>query len=307
MTRRQLVIVLAFFCAGLSACASDEKKRAEQKSLQSREARFQARLARVDAEESSEEPVARWIMPAALGEISGLTLTSDGRLLTHDDEISRVFQIDPKRGTIVKSFTVGNGLTGDFEGITVVGSDIYLALSNGLLYRFREGANSERVPYTTHDTRLGKECEFEGVVYDRDSSWLVLPCKDPSGKAFDEELVLYRWKIGSTNPSGVSMLTVPLRDVIGTNNWKKFRASDITVDPATGNYVLISSLDKGILVMKPDGEVVSSGPLPAIHQQPEGVAITSDGVLMISDEATGKPASLTLYRWRPPQTGAPTQ
>jgi uncharacterized protein YjiK len=298
---------LAVSAASLTACASDEKTRAEQKSLQSREARFQARLARVDAQESSDEPVARWIMPAALGEISGLTLTGDGRLLTHDDEISRVFQIDPKRGTIVKSFTVGNGLTGDFEGITVVGSDIYLAMSNGLLYKFREGENSERVPYTTHDTRLGKECEFEGVVYDRDSSWLVLPCKNTRGNAYDEELLLYRWKIGRTGSSALSTLTVPLRDVIGTNNWKKFRASDITVDPATGNYVLISSLDKGIVVMTPDGEVVSSEPLPAIHQQPEGVAITADGVLMISDEATGKPAALTLYRWRRPQTGAPTQ
>lgn len=307
MTRWQLLIAFALATATFTACASDEKKRAEQKSLQSREARFQARLARVDAEESSEEPVARWIMPAALGEISGLTLTGDGRLLTHDDEVSRVFQVDPKRGTIVKSFTVGNGLTGDFEGITVVGSDIYLALSNGLLYRFREGENGQRVPYTTHDTRLGKECEFEGVVYDRDSSWLVLPCKNPSGKAFDEELVLYRWKIGSSNPSGLSRLTVPLSDVIGTNNWKKFRTSDITVDPATGNYVLISSLDKGIVVMKPDGEVVSSGPLPAIHEQPEGVAITADSVLMISDEATGKPAAITLYRWRRLQSGVPTQ
>lgn len=246
-------------------------------------------------------------MPDALGEISGLTLTSDGRLLTHDDEISRVYQIDPKRGTIVKSFTVGNGLTGDFEGITVVGPDIYLALSNGLLYRFREGENGQRVSYTTHDTRLGKECEFEGIVYDRDSSWLVLPCKNTSGKAFDEELVLYRWKIGSTSPAGISILAVPLRDVVGANNWKKFRASDITVDPATGNYVLISSLDKGILVMRPDGEVVSSRPLPAIHEQPEGVAITADSVLMISDEATGKSAAITLYRWRRNQPGVPAQ
>ena len=59
--------------------------------------------------------------------------------------------------------------------------------------------------------------------------------------------------------------------------------------------------------MKPDGEVVSSAPLPALHQQPEGVAITADSVLMISDEATGKPAALTLYRWRRFQTGVPTQ
>lgn len=242
-------------------------------------------------------------MPPELREISGLTLTSDGRLLTHDDEISRVFELDPKRGVIVKSFMVGNGLKGDFEGITTVGPDIYLALSNGLLYRFREGENGKRVPYATHDTRLGKECEFEGVAYDRANAWLVLPCKNSNGKVYDEELVLYRWRIGSRDSSGLTILAIPLSDVIGSNNWKKFRTSDITIDPVTQNYVLISSLEKGILVMKPDGEIVSSGPLPDVHQQPEGVAITSDSVLIISDEATGKPAAVTLYKWRRSETG----
>jgi uncharacterized protein YjiK len=291
----QLILATAALAA-VFACTSDEKSRLEQKALESRAQRYQTRLAGAETQ-SGETPVARWIMPPDLREISGLTLTSDGRLLTHDDEVSRIFEVDPKRGVIVKSFMVGNGLKGDFEGMTTVGPDIYLALSNGLLYRFREGANGARVKYATHDTRLGKECEFEGVAYDRDSSWLVLPCKNSMGKVFDEELVLYRWRIGTTDSSGLTMLTVPIRDVVGANNWKKFRTSDITIDPVTRNYVLISSLEKGILVMKPDGEVVSSGPLPDIHQQPEGVAITAEGVLIISDEATGKPAALTLYRW----------
>jgi hypothetical protein len=34
------------------------------------------------------------------------------------------------------------------------------------------------------------------------------------------------------------------------------------------------------------------------HPQAEGVAITHDHILLISDESTTNAASLTLYRWR---------
>ena len=248
-------------------------------------------------------------MPPELSEISGLALTADGRLLAHDDELSRVFELDPRRGVIVKTFTLGNGLKGDFEGITVAGSDIYMVLSNGMLYKFREGANGTRVQYTTHDTRLAKLCEFEGVVYEPDSARLVLPCKQVKGKGKDrdDEVVIYRWRIGSSDSTGITRMVVPLSDVAGENKWKKFRPSDITLEPATGNYVIISSLEKGIVVMTPDGDVLSSGPLPGKHEQAEGVAITSDNVLIISDEATNRPAAVTLYRWQRSDTGESTQ
>ena len=303
---RPLALIIGL--AGLmSACKTQAETARAEAALNAREQRLQARLARVEQTQSVDQPVAMWIMPPALSEISGLTVTSDGRLLAHDDELARVFEIDPKRGVVAKSFMLGNGLHGDFEGITMVGPDIYMMLSNGLLYRFREGANDAHVSYTTFDTHLGKECEFEGVAYEKDSARLVLPCKNVKLKHLDDEVVIYRWKIGSTDPSGISMLSVPFSEIAGNNKWKKFRPSDITIDPATGNYVIISSLEKGIVVMTPNGDVISSGPLPGKHQQAEGVAITSDDILIISDEATSKPATITLYKWTRPEAGAAAQ
>jgi uncharacterized protein YjiK len=73
----------------------------------------------------------------------------------------------------------------------------------------------------------------------------------------------------------------------------------MTIDPATRNYVVIASHEKGLAVLTPDGEVVRSEPLPGDHRQPEGVAITRDGILILSDEANVKPAAMTLYRWHP--------
>jgi uncharacterized protein YjiK len=284
--------------ASLAACESKKDKDREiLTGLKRRENRLVSRLAQTD-KRNDDVPVAKWIMPGDLKEISGIAMTADGRLLAHDDELSRIFEIDPRRGVIVKSFLFGNGLRGDFEGITIAGQTIWVIKSNGKLYSFREGENGTRVPYTSFDTKLGKECEFEAVAYQADSSLLVLPCKNARGKGFDDELVIYRWRIGSDASSGITKLEIPLSEAVGNNKWKRFRASDMTIDPLTGDYVLISSLEHGLIVMRPDGEVIDSRSLPGKHHQAEGVAITKDSILIISDEASSKPAALTLYRWR---------
>ena len=308
MMRWSHTVVLFSSIALVSACKSQaETAQAEAAALEAREQRLETRLARANEAESSDDPVAMWIMPQALAEISGLALTPDGRLLAHDDELARVYEIDPRKGVVLKSFMLGKGLKGDFEGITVVGQDLYMTLSNGHLYRFREGANNARVEYTTHDLRLSKECEFEGIAYERDSARLVMPCKNVKMKHLDDELVIYRWKVGSKDSTGISMLTVPLSEVIGSNDWKKFQPSDITIEPGTGNYVLISSLQGGLVVMTPNGDVVRSEKLPGNHKQAEGVAITPDNILIISDEATSKPAAITLYKWNSSKQGVSTQ
>lgn len=300
-------VMFAVIAIGLTACKSNgEISKAEAAALAAREKRLEARLASAEETESN-DPVALWIMPPVLREISGIALTPDGRLFAHDDELARVFEIDPKRGMVKKSFLLGKGLKGDFEGITVVDLDLYMTLSNGLIYKFREGANESTVPYTTVDTKLGKECEFEGIAYEKDSARLVLPCKNVNMKHLEDQLVIYRLKIGSTDSTGLSMLTVPISEVIGSNEWKKFRTSDITIEPGTGNYVLISSQEKGLVVLTPAGEVLRSEALPGDHKQAEGVAISPENILIISDEATSKPAAITLYKWNRSERGASTQ
>ena len=97
----------------------------------------------------------------------------------------------------------------------------------------------------------------------------------------------------------MSTISVPIDEVIDANKWKDFHPSDITIDPVTRNYVLIASREKGLLVMTPDGDVVRAAPLPGDHRQAEGVAITTDSLLLISDESNVRPAAITLYPWRP--------
>jgi hypothetical protein len=87
---------------------------------------------------------------------------------------------------------------------------------------------------------------------------------------------------------------------VGTNGWKGFTPSDLTIDPASGDYLILSAQEKGLLRVTPSGGVVWSRPLPPGHEMAEGIAITRDGLLIVSDESTSKttPGAITLYRWR---------
>jgi uncharacterized protein YjiK len=123
-------------------------------------------------------------------------------------------------------------------------------------------------------------------------------CKRTLDKEAPKDLVIYRMPL-PLNRATFSVIQVPLQQVVGSNKWKNFRPSDITIDPFTRNYVIIASHEKGLLVLSRDGDVIRSEPLPGEHQQAEGVAITKDSILLISDEANVKPAAITLYKWRP--------
>lgn len=296
------VTLLVGLVASGAACRDISKDNAAQLQAveQAREKQLEQRLAKADTDPKHAEPLAMWMMPPELREISGLALTSDGRLLTHDDEVGRIYEIDPRRGVILKRFMLGDTpVRADFESIAVGAGSVYLLASNGVLYEFKEGADGAHVPYSIHDLKLGHECEFEGMAYQTDSASLLLPCKRAAKKSLHDQLVIYRWRLQGPDSTRLSMFTIPLAQVVGSNGWKGFHTSDMALDPTTGNYVLISHLELGLVEITPAGQVVRSGPLPGTHHQPEGVAITRDGMLIVSDEGSKKPAAITLYRWRP--------
>lgn len=294
------VALLMSVMAGSAACRQTPPADAAQlKAVErAREQQLSRRLAAADANPKRAAPVAMWIMAPELREISGLALTGDGRLLAHDDNVGTVYVLDARHGVILKHFTLKGRVRGDFESIAVAGSDIYLLASNGRLYQFKEGSDGAEVPYTVRDFRLGHECEFESMAYEPDSSWLLMPCKNVTSKGLHDQLVIYRWRLQGPDSARLSMSMIPLASLIGSKGWKSLHPSDMTIDPKTGNYVIITSHEKALIEITPGGELVRSEPLPGKHSQPEGVAITTDGLLIVSDEANRTPAAITVYRWR---------
>ncbi len=242
--------------------------------------------------------LARWIMPSALSEISGLALTPDGRLLAHGDERATVYELDFRRGTIVKQFHLGaSPVAGDFEGIALGGGRLYLMTSNGKIYESFEGNDGEHVSYTIHDTRLGHECELEGLAFDPDRQQLLLPCKHVHQKKYDDDVVIYRYAVHGPRRDQLQALTIPQKTIARGQDWKEFHPSAIEVVPASGDYLLVSALEDAMVLVTPTGAVRWVRPLPPGHEQCEGVTVTPGGLLILSDEARRLPAIVAVYRF----------
>ncbi|MGI9042740.1 MAG: SdiA-regulated domain-containing protein [Gemmatimonadaceae bacterium] len=285
------LIIVAF----VAACRSGAS--AEKPSLEAREQEVRKRIASAGSAGEA-EPVAKWLLPDVLSEISGIALLDDGRIVAHNDERGRVFVIDPLRGVIQKWFSLEGNVRADFEAIAVSGIELYLLTSNGRIYQFREGEDRANVPFTMIDTKLGKDCEFEGLEIEPVTGAFLLSCKRIDKRSERNQLRIYRWLRQGGGEASVSMVNIPLADAIGSNDWKTLSPSDITIDPRTGNYILITGPEKALIELTPSGNVVRSFPLPGNPQQPEGVAITRDGILIVSDESVSRPADITLYSWQ---------
>jgi uncharacterized protein YjiK len=302
MTARAISTAVAALWFAATACKPADAARIDRAEIAKREARLAA-LKNRSADSTTVDStikdgaIARWVLPKDLDEISGVALTPDGRLLAQSDERAQISEIDFRRGIVTKQFVVGAPvIRADLEGIAVANDVIFLLGSNGILYEFREGANGERVNYTSIDTHLGKECEFEGLAYDSTLSSLLMACKNVDVKDAKDMLVIYRWRLhGGENR--LSRLTVPLAAIQKSIGKKEFHPSDITVDPISGNYVLIAGIEEAMVEITPAGELVFARPLRGTHKQPESIAITRDSILIIGDEATRQSAVITLYRW----------
>jgi uncharacterized protein YjiK len=239
-------------------------------------------------------PDQQWRLPDGLHEISGLAATSDGRLFAHDDERAVIYEVDPARGSIVKSFALGEAeLHADFEGLAV-GPDgaFWLTTSRGELYRFREGADGARVAFQRFDVGLGEACEIEGLAYLAAEDSLILACKRTQARNMRDTIALYRWPFSG---DASHWRRLPEADVAEAAAVRRFRPSSIEFDARTGRMILLSANDAAMVELDAEGVVLSARELEGPHPQPEGAAILPDGSLIISDEGGDGQAQLSRY------------
>lgn len=249
-------------------------------------------------------------LPKALDEISGLAFSGDGRLFAHGDQDATIWQLDAHAGKVLKTFSVASAgkdpgmgkkqgksgpLAGDFEDLQVVGDRFYLISSNGVLVEFREGADGASVPYTAHETGLGKTCEIEGLAYDAAGRSLLILCKVPYADRYRKQIVIFAWSLDRQATDTVPRIRVDYSRLTGTGE-RAFHGSAMAFAPDHRSLVLVAGPQKSFAELGLDGEVLSSGGLEGKeHRQPEGIAFAPDGTLLVSDEGAGKRATISGY------------
>ena len=237
-------------------------------------------------------------LPLALREVSGLAVSADGRAFAHADERGVIVELDACEGTVTKAFSLGSPpVRADFEGVAIAGERFFLLTSTGQLYETREGARNATVPFTVIETGFGKTCELEGLAWNAADGTLVTGCKQSGAFSLRGRLAFLRWSVDRAAPAVPPSLTMPLADVIRGTGTKGFRPSAVERDTRTGNYLAIAGPERAIVEFTAAGTVVASRPLSRkLHQQPEGLALLGDSVLVIADEGADRPGTLTCYR-----------
>ncbi len=235
--------------------------------------------------------IIRWNLPGKLREISGLALTPDQRLLAITDEEAIVFEYDYDNGRLVKAFALGDPtLRGDFEGIAVLHDTVWLMNSKGDLYSAKEGDDGERVEYEKHKFEFKDDCELEGLAADESRDALILVCKDAKKK---KDRLIFEWSM-DTDSRKFRLPEAEIAASLGTN---RVHPSGIEVDPGTGNLLVVAARENVILALSRDGDFlgVIMNLDKSLHRQAEGITVTSDGRLLIADEAANETAMLTIY------------
>jgi hypothetical protein len=245
-------------------------------------------------------PADRWELPKALQEISGLAVDSAGRIFAHDDEQAIIYQLDPATHRVLKRFSFGlPALRGDFEAIAIVGSQVILTTSDGVLYAGREGRDGESVPYVTQATGVGSYCEVEGMVYEAAGRALLFACKEPRTPALVGHLAMLRWSLDRKALDPRPWIFVRLSEITRELKGQGFHPSELLRVPGDGHYLVLSGREQAIAEITPAGKVLAVAHLRRRdHRQAEGLAFARGGALLISDEGAGRRGTLTVYRRR---------
>jgi uncharacterized protein YjiK len=256
-----------------------------------------AALARYDL---AATPSDRWELPKALQEISGLAFDSAGRLFAHDDEQAIIYQLDPTTHRVIKRFSFGRpAVVGDFEAIAVVGAQVILTTSDGVLYAGREGRDGEAVPYVTQATGVGRACETEGMAYQPAERALLFVCKEARTRALVGRLAVLRWSLERRTLDPQPAISLGLHGITRGLKGSGFHPSELVRVAGSGNYLVLSAREHAIVEITAEGKLVAVERLRrGDHRQAEGLAIGPGGALLVADEGAGRRGTVTVYRRR---------
>ena len=241
---------------------------------------FTALLVYIPADQPLPPPLAdhQWYLPDDLNEASGLAVIDDNTVLVHSDEAGVIYRISLALRSVEKLGAIGSPpIDEDLEGIALAGSDVYLVNSTGTVFLIQGvdlNATDQQFEATRLETGLAQICEIEGLAYSDGA--LLLPCKTPLDGQYKGQLAVFHFDIASG--AVTTAFTLAAEALPGAGEPQP-TAIDLTADAWW-------MLDRQRLlrVSKKDLVVSAFALAPAVHRQPEGLALLPTGGLVIVDD-----------------------
>ena len=241
-------------------------------------------------------PDKKYFLPYVLEEISGISW-KDGNVLAVDDETGKVFEYSFDEQDIIHSIHFYKG--DDFEGVEIVGNEIYILRSDGDLFKLDYTSSKESRGWEI-ETALGKKNDTEGLGYDPELNKLLIACKEKP-ELDDEEIkgrAFYGFDLTSNSLDKEPLFTISPKKLKAF--WEsnrefeydkdriKFKPSAIAFHPITKNYYVLSSVGKMIVVVDKLGTIQATYPISSrVLGQPEGLTFSPEGDMYISSEGEG--------------------
>lgn len=266
-----------------------------------------------------DQPSRQLELDKVLDEISGLSMTNrKDELVAIQDELGSLFYLDKQTGEIKNEVSFWKD--GDYEGIELVGNDIYVVKNTGTLYQIKN-AGKKRQKVIKYNGFLDDDYNIEGLTYWPQQNKLLLACKaEGKAKAGDlQSKCIYAFDIKSKSFEDEPFLKVE-RPVIedylssciqGADHQKicsifnvseeefKLRPAAIAIHPISEQVYVLSAKGNLLLVMDMSGQILHISKLPKkLHRQPEGISFDSKGELYISNEKRkDNDANIVVYAY----------
>ncbi|MEI6950413.1 SdiA-regulated domain-containing protein [Paraflavisolibacter sp. H34] len=232
---------------------------------------------------------ARWELPPELMEVSGIAYLDRDRFVCIQDEKGALFVYNVQTGKIEQEIPFAG--PGDYEGVTLAGTDAFVVRSDGRLYEIADfRGKNPRVK--EHRTPLTAKQDVEGLCYDAREKRLLLAPKgeDPTSKEYKG---IYAVDPGTGHMQTAPVLKIPVGE--GAANGKKekkknkgVQPSEINVHPKTGQIYVLDGPNRRLLILERSGQLLRQVQLKGgDFPQAEGLTFSPEGVLYISNEGKG--------------------
>ena len=257
-------------------------------------------------------PDQKYFLPYVLEEISGLSYYKDNILACVQDESGKLFFYDVENKKL--THTTLFEYSGDYEGVEIVNDTAYIVKSNGDVFQLAVDFSIDKKQATKYETSFKSKNDIEGLGYDPLKRQLLLATKGEAGIDNDKDKDsrgIYAFDLDKMKLSKNArfIITRKEREEFFKKNHPKnsyddkrllFKPSAIAVHPIDGNYYILASVGKLMLVVSPKGKILESYAIPpGLLTQPEGLCFSPDGTMYISSEGEGDRGYILKYSMSP--------
>lgn len=251
-------------------------------------------------------PTARYDLPKALREVSGLTFYRDNHLACVQDERGELFLFDVETGKVRELGIFGPA--GDYEGVEFANGRFYVLRSDGWIFVVRPGLDTfQPGSFIIDGTRdvatlappLPPGSNAEGLGYDPRTKRLLIALKETPDEA---KRYVYFYDFGKKVAwKGLVLSPQKLEQEAGlTGKDALLKPSGVAVHPQTGELYLLAAEGAKLLVFDRLGIIRSVARLdPNTFRQPEGLCFAPDGTLYVASEGKGGKGYILKFAPKP--------